>query len=119
MAVPRATKAPAVAPFTGAWVEIKISSCRIRRILSLPSRKRGLKLIGPVPIYCQNRSLPSRERGLKYFARTPRPDRAQSLPSRERGLKFPHDHSRAGRLEVAPFTGAWVEIATLSSIISV
>ena len=34
-----------VAPFTGAWIEIRTSKTSILLDLSLPSRERGLKLL--------------------------------------------------------------------------
>ena len=34
-----------------------------------------------------------------------------SLPSRERGLKLEYLHKRAAQRGVAPFAGAWIEIA--------
>ena len=56
------------------------------------------------------RSLPSRERGLKchgaYAPTRPRP----SLPSRERGLKCRVTQAIRTVMQVAPFTGAWIEI---------
>ena len=60
------------------------------------------------------RSLPSRERGLKLeIALIIELLFKQSLPSRERGLKFKsHPHAPLTRV-VAPFTGAWIEIAPL------
>ena len=57
-------------------------------------------------------SLPSRERGLKYREKAARPERAVSLPSRERGLKCIVIAGLIPRDGVAPFTGAWIEIAT-------
>ena len=37
-----------VAPFTGAWIEIRISRIRCRSKVSLPSRERGLKSHPPM-----------------------------------------------------------------------
>ena len=54
-----------VAPFTGAWIEIvKEREARLRA-KSLPSRERGLKLNFIVLWLNKRESLPSRERGLK------------------------------------------------------
>ena len=58
-------RAVRVAPFTGAWVEISESTIQLRPFLSLPSRERGLKLLGSVGRANDIWSLPSRERGLK------------------------------------------------------
>ena len=77
-----------VAPFTGAWIEMFMSYSRRSAV----------------------RSLPSRERGLKFSSLDPSPESLSSLPSRERGLKFA-DEGLVGRsFDVAPFTGAWIEI---------
>ena len=99
-----------VAPFTGAWVEIRGSPYRVAMVtVSLPSRERGLKLamteklvvdhVAPftgawVEIAVAGRSilaqlsLPSRERGLKFHKELNNDGKNMSLPSRERGLKF-------------------------------
>ena len=79
-----------VAPFTGAWIEIQPAS-------------------GKTAFW--KKSHPSRVRGLKFFLLcTKNIPIISSHPSRVRGLK-----SRRGWLayfenEVAPFTGAWIEI---------
>ena len=59
----------AVAPFTGAWIEI--GNCMLRPclagFLSHPSRVRGLKsVMSPMESLTQGPSHPSRVRGLKY-----------------------------------------------------
>ena len=56
------------------------------------------------------RSLPSRERGLKYRHREELSRNSKSLPSRERGLKFENYLPQGELGNVAPFTGAWIEI---------
>ena len=56
-------------------------------------------------------SLPSRERGLKFFIPTKITHSYASLPSRERGLKSPRQLKISRNLLVAPFAGAWIEIA--------
>ena len=57
-----------------------------------------------------SRSLPLRERGLKYHDLDIICEDHESLPLRERGLKY----GLAGQpwlcIQVAPFTGAWIEI---------
>ena len=55
----------AVAPYTGAWIEIHPAF--------------GKRRFG--------KSLPTRERGLKSFTAYRRPPEEGSLPTRERGLK--------------------------------
>ena len=76
-----------VAPFAGAWIEIRTKCLKLLVRWSLPSRERGLKCSWLLKSGMVSASLPSRERGLKY----PLPNLCQrtrwSLPSRERGLK--------------------------------
>ena len=58
-------------------------------------------------------SLPSRERGLKFVMYYGLLQYKESLPSRERGLKC-LIHSLFYLLNyVAPFAGAWIEIALI------
>ena len=100
-----------VAPFTGAWIEIIIyvTVC-VEQHMSLPSRERGLKFYWPINLNPYRTSLPSRERGLKYQAYPLVLYQLWSLPSRERGLKFSLPSLLVRSENVAPFTGAWIEI---------
>ena len=79
-----------VAPFTGAWIEMRTPSP------GFPEPWTG--------------SLPSRERGLKFLHLQSHPPQTASLPSRERGLKYASKRSVPYHQVVAPFTGAWIEI---------
>ena len=76
-----------VAPFAGAWIEMPKCKNTIRELKSLPSRERGLKYVTPFVYVRYSKSLPSRERGLKYM---------QMVLIMYR--------------IVAPFAGAWIEI---------
>ena len=77
-----------VAPFAGAWIEIRCMSAASRSTWSLPSRERGLKFEKCTFEQVPKKSLPSRERGLKFRrARCCLKRHRASLPSRERGLK--------------------------------
>ena len=77
---------------------------------SLPSRERGLKLLF-IALYDKgHRSLLSRERGLKFLVGVQVSGEHRSLPSRERGLKFGGLGPGHGPADVAPFTGAWIEM---------
>ena len=58
-------------------------------------------------------SLPSRERGLKCFYHNSKSLACKSLPSRERGLKLPCLAYQIRLHTVAPFAGAWIEMAWL------
>ena len=60
-----------------------------------------------------SRSLPLRERGLKYLLLDVLSGVNRSLPSRERGLKFDEQTGFLGVLDVAPFAGAWIEMAVV------
>ena len=56
-----------VAPFAGAWIEIRVGDVVSLTFKSLPSRERGLKSPAVFSVLFGNCwSLPSRERGLKY-----------------------------------------------------
>ncbi len=99
-----------VAPFTGAWIEIDSEWQYQTRCASLPSRERGLKFEDPKPVKRLHESLPSRERGLKCESWRTLHAGGQSLPSRERGLKSFESVSHLVVGHVAPFTGAWIEI---------
>ena len=81
---------------------------------SLPSRERGLKSYKAFECRAtMSGSLPSRERGLKYRGNRDRRGGNRSLPSRERGLKFDEQTGFLGVLDVAPFAGAWIEMAVV------
>ena len=56
----------AVAPFTGAWIEISLGYGTVLLLGSLPSRERGLKSVQDPFELAEAVSLPSRERGLKF-----------------------------------------------------
>ena len=57
----------AVAPFTGAWIEIvQVITLNMNRLVSHPSRVRGLKFTVVKKPQFKKLSHPSRVRGLKY-----------------------------------------------------
>ena len=59
-------------------------------------------------------SLPSRERGLKFLGLDLLRLVLASLPSRERGLKCQKGRTIHAGGQVAPFTGAWIEITSMA-----
>ena len=79
-----------VAPYTGAWIEI-------RRRRSQRARKQVAPYTGAwIEIAANSEPVPD----------------APSLPTRERGLKLSRIWEHGGRRQVAPYTGAWIEIMT-------
>ena len=63
---PRRYTTSQVAPFTGAWIEMRgAPATSSPASQSLPSRERGLKFMTPEVHAAIDVSLPSRERGLK------------------------------------------------------
>ena len=78
---------PAVAPFTGAWIEIAGTLERVAPGPSHPSRVRGLKLHDGVDRRVHGPSHPSRVRGLKSSLVGGKVADLRSHPSRVRGLK--------------------------------
>ena len=100
-----------VAPFTGAWIEIMLCVRVALRCFVAPFTGAWIEIFKIKAVLSHSPgSLPSRERGLKFlnFLKAT-PYSFKSLPSRERGLKY---HARRHELsgDVAPFTGAWIEI---------
>ena len=90
-------------------MKLAVLVARNTGLVSLPSRERGLKLGNVREKLAGGQSLPSRERGLKPARQSAPLGAAWSLPSRERGLKRHGFYRFAGRKQVAPFTGAWIE----------
>ena len=102
-----------VAPFAGAWIEMRKRCSPRYQSRSLPSRERGLKCRRNGESARRIPSLPSRERGLKLHRQPVRSClRIKSLPSRERGLKYREIIDTFNASYVAPFAGAWIEIAS-------
>ena len=123
-----------VAPFTGAWIEIRRPTRSSRnQSSSHPSRVRGLKFSQELlRLFSRHVSHPSRVRGLKclrldVFSRYPHvapftgawieicvsgtlSQVMLSHPSRVRGLKSKEVSDIDLERVVAPFTGAWIEI---------
>ena len=123
-----------VAPFAGAWIEIRLlpdvlvwlTSRTLRgcvdwnlsvitlkaiALSSHPSRVRGLKFYFNGFALTKPMSHPSRVRGLKYLWHRCLHSYSQSHPSRVRGLKWSSLRLRSIGWKVAPFAGAWIEIS--------
>ena len=81
----------AVAPFTGAWIEIHAYHFQIALNLSLPSRERGLKF------------MQTRKGAGKYVV----------APFTGAWIEIIWFVQDAKIRSVAPFTGAWIEILSL------
>ena len=84
-----------VAPFVGAWIEMLLISYTSGISSSLRSSERGLKL---PPLDVRWHEIPS-------------------LRSSERGLKSGYQQENSGQDSVAPFVGAWIEMAIAVDLI--
>ena len=76
-----------VAPFAGAWIEIKSKLQIKQRAKVAPFAGAWIEMPDEGIGGQFNESLPSRERGLKFCFRYKTGTGKVSLPSRERGLK--------------------------------
>ena len=77
-----------VAPFAGAWIEIKNCIQILIKSLVAPFAGAWIEMVKNEWQGLNGQSLPSRERGLKSAERVDELNPSQSLPSRERGLKY-------------------------------
>ena len=77
-----------VAPFRGAWIEIKTSTVKVSELGSLPLGERGLKSVKQPIVNRRFKSLPLGERGLKLKVYLIYRCNWKSLPLGERGLKL-------------------------------
>ena len=104
----------AVAPFTGAWIEI--GSCKGQRSPDTVAPFTGawIEISPPCTGPWSCRVAPFTGAWIEIRRSRAALESAWSLPSRERGLKFRSSHLSASRCSVAPFTGAWIEIAPIS-----
>ena len=87
---------PAVAPFTGAWIEISEYLRNRYRLSVAPFTGAWIEITDTALRLRDKRSLPSRERGLKSFLAL-------------------LDDVGCG---VAPFTGAWIEMGVCPVLVS-
>ena len=108
--MPLQDKSKNVAPFAGAWIEMQ--SLRHIRALkrSLPSRERGLKCSGGGTAWMAGTSLPSRERGLKFLPLRGSADSPEVAPFAGAWIEIAQTALRASAICVAPFAGAWIEM---------
>ena len=99
-----------VAPFAGAWIEIMRTKSTSSKILSLPSRERGLKFEECPENYARCESLPSRERGLKFFLVLLWMNMQKVAPFAGAWIEIERHSQVHELLPVAPFAGAWIEM---------
>ena len=128
-------KGNTVAPFAGAWIEMITNTMFRFRMLSLPSRERGLKWqwqqradaqkdVAPfagawieikalllIPLLL--RVAPFAGAWIEITSIVLPATAPWSLPSRERGLKWHLLTMSSRKHSVAPFAGAWIEIRFL------
>ena len=104
-------KGNTVAPFAGAWIEMITNTMFRFRMLSLPSRERGLKWQWQQRADAQKDVAPFAGAWIEIgYLDSWSKICWMSLPSRERGLKCVQQTRRILFLCVAPFAGAWIEI---------
>ena len=101
-----------VAPYMGAWIEIfNVATFEKDRIVA-PYMGAWIEIWSAWKrILNQDESLPTWERGLKSYFLHIEELQSLSLPTWERGLKSQHWLVIAEVDNVAPYMGAWIEIA--------
>ena len=101
-----------VAPFAGAWIEMPLCTRVCPHHIVAPFAGAWIEIPTPWAVRpAPPQSLPSRERGLKGDGQSNHDHLPTSLPTRERGLKFLLALDQLGGDRVAPFAGAWIEMA--------
>ena len=81
-----------VTPYAGVWIETPNRPMNTYRLMSLPTRERGLKLLRDISLQLCNTSLPTRECGLKPIRR-------------KNAVKW---------YAVTPYAGVWIETQQIS-----
>ena len=100
-----------VAPFTGAWIEITAAGEKFRAAKVAPFTGAWIEIsTSSEDDAYGGESHPSRVRGLKCKIFAAQKQNAKSHPSRVRGLKLKYILQNKSTDNVAPFTGAWIEI---------
>ena len=82
---------------------------------SRPTRARGLKLRETAACRRPSASRPTRARGLKYEGLTEKNVTLMSRPTRARGLKCAPSAPHRFGANVAPHTGAWIEMLPIKN----
>ena len=99
-----------VAPFTGAWIEMRcvISGWPIRMVA--PFTGAWIEIFGPMSAKSWLPSLPSRERGLKLNQNRLWEYQGHVAPFTGAWIEITGRCAYPWGTIVAPFTGAWIEI---------
>ena len=131
-----------VAPYTGAWIEIKIGRLLHQTEVSLLIQERGLKFnmwimkrideavapytgawieisVEEIKESIDEKSLLIQERGLKLIPESWLSAYFKSLLIQERGLKWRIVKFYVLLVRVAPYTGAWIEINYSTGVLSI
>ena len=105
----------AVAPHTGAWIEMaRIVACVCRKE-SRPTRARGLKLDLCKRAGVKYESRPTRARGLKFHLVALQTEEGIVAPHAGAWIEIMDAQTVALTQGVAPHAGAWIEIHTSAS----
>ena len=104
-----------VAPFAGAWIEIKMNEyyCGITTVAPFAGAWIEINLYG-INV-TQNKVAPFAGAWIEIIFKDNQECKSASLPSRERGLKLLYMKEVINQLFVAPFAGAWIEISIFKS----
>ena len=99
-----------VAPFAGAWIEIKSPRYTPFHLLVAPFAGAWIEIF-PVRLLPRPTTVaPFAGAWIEISEQTNRLFLGTSLPSRERGLKFDNFDYKTEFDKVAPFAGAWIEM---------
>ena len=99
-----------VAPFAGAWIEIRVYRLPCGEPTSLPSRERGLKSVSRIISHSLFTVAPFAGAWIEMPASAPREWRAAVAPFAGAWIEITQSAIRSRSSSVAPFAGAWIEM---------
>ena len=101
-----------VAPFAGAWIEIRLKVMMNQREIVAPFAGAWIEIISGYDCFSTDIVAPFAGAWIEIQNSFPCLTKWKSLPSRERGLKFNSNCKYDNSHYVAPFAGAWIEISS-------
>ena len=104
-----------VAPFAGAWIEIRLKVMMNQREIVAPFAGAWIEIISGYDCFSTDIVAPFAGAWIEIQNSFPCLTKWKSLPSRERGLKFNSNCKYDNSHYVAPFAGAWIEILMMSA----